>query len=63
MSDPITWALVVLALALGVGGGIVLMTVRGQGALKAARREAAQVLSDAERNAAAMAKEAKTSVK
>lgn len=63
MSDPIMWVLVVVALGLGVGGGIVLMTVRGQGALKAARREAAQVLSDAERNAAAMAKEAKTSVK
>ncbi len=63
MSDPIMWALVVVALVLGAGGGIVLMTMRGQGALKAARREAAQILSDAERNAAAMAKEAKTSVK
>jgi len=61
--DPITWVLLVVGLVAGGVGGVVAMSVRGQGALKRARREAAQVLSDAERNAAALTKEAKTSLK
>ncbi len=65
ISEALMWALIASAPALLVGVviGVVAISVRGQGALKRARREAAQLLSDAERNAAAIAKESKTSLK
>ncbi len=63
ISEPITWILIAAALLVGGVGGVIVMSVRGHGALKRARREAAQLLSDAERNAAAVTKEAKTTLK
>ncbi len=62
-SDPQTWVMMIVAGAVGAVAGVIIMGLRGQGALKSARREAAQILSDAERDAAATAKEAKTAVK
>jgi ribonuclease Y len=62
-SDPQTWVMMIVAGAVGAVAGVVVMSLRGQGALKSARREAAQILSNAERDAAALAKEAKTAVK
>ncbi len=63
ISELLMWILIAAALLVGGVGGVIVMSVRGHGALKRARREAAQLLSDAERNAAAVTKEAKTTLK
>lgn len=62
-SDPQQWALLAGALVVGVVLAVAITRLMGQSALSRARREAAQILSDAERDAAATTKEAKTALK
>jgi ribonuclease Y len=62
-SDPAVWALAAVAAVLGAGLTAVLMRFQGQNALSRARREAAQILSNAERDAALLKKDAKTALK
>jgi len=62
-SDPQTWALLIGALVVGVVATIAVARLMGQSVVGAARREAAQLVSDAERDVAALEKESKTTLK
>jgi ribonuclease Y len=62
-SDPVVWGVAGVAAAAGAVLMFVFARLQGQNALSRARREAAQLLSDAERDAAARAKEGKTALK
>ena len=62
-SDPQQWAFLVGALVLGVIATIAISRLMGQNILSKSRRESAQLISDAEREAAAVAKESKTTLK
>ncbi len=62
-SDPVVWGVAAAAAVLGAGVMFVLYRLQGQSALSRARRESAQLLSNAERDAAALKKEAKTALK
>ncbi len=62
-SDPQQWALLAGAFILGVIALFLLSKVMGVSALSRARREAAQTVSDAEREAASVTKESKTALK
>jgi len=62
-SDPAVWGVAAVAVIVGAAVSFVFMRLQGQNALSKARRESAQILSDAERDAAALKKEAKTALK
>ena len=61
--SPLAWGLVAVALALGAVLATLLSRMRGASYLSKARRSAAQTLSDAEREAATVAKETRTQLK
>lgn len=62
-SDPLTWVWIGAALLVGVASAFAIARIFGRGLLGNARRQAAQIVSDAEREAASTMKEAKTSIK
>lgn len=61
--DPLFWMWIVAGIVAGVLGAVIVAQVVGSGLVGKARREAAQLISNAEREAAATLKEANTSIK
>ena len=61
--DPLVYAWIVAGLAVGMLGAVITAHVIGHGLLGKSRREAAQIISNAEREAAAKTKEAYTTIK
>jgi len=62
-TDPQQWALLAGALVVGAIAAMILTRIVGKSALSSARREGAQLVSDAESQAATITKEAKTTLK
>ncbi len=62
-SDPAVWGIAIAGILLGAGLAAVLMRLQGQNALSRARRESLQLISNAERDAALLKKDAKTALK